>query len=671
MNEILELRTATILLSGPYDRMFDYLIPNSFVIKIGSFVIVPFGKQEIIGIVISKDNYSVPISKLKKIKSHIKLKPLPAEYITFINFFSNWNCTIKGNILKLMLSPHDKNSLRKDLKLTYKIKNKCLLENIQMHELLKLNSYQKYCSKKMIESLNRHKPSYFLLDGVAGSGKTETYLEVVKKCLENKKQVLILLPEIGLTAEWESRFLKKFGFYPKIWHSNISKSQKKKIWLAAYNNECFVLVGARSALFVPLNNLGLIIIDEEHDISYKQDEGIRYHGRDMSIYLASVKKIPIILASATPSIESINNVNQKKFVHLNLPSRATGAKLPEIKLIDLKKNKIKKSTWLSDQLLKELDIRLKKNEQSLIFLNRRGYSRLSICRNCGAKVNCKNCNSWLVEHKSYGTYLCHYCGFKKKIEKVCTNCNSTEIVNCGPGVEKINEEILKYFPEARVEILSSDTTKNLENFKLTLNKIEKGEVDLIIGTQLLSKGYDFPKLTFVAIIDADTDVYGSDLRSNEKFFQLLMQVSGRAGRHLKSDRGLVYIQTHNPENEVLKSIQEMNKSSFFKKELNSRKISFMPPFSKIISIIISSKSQDLLHKFSIELLEKKPKYDNVEVFGPAPAPLNFLRGRYRNRFLVKSNKSIKLQNIVIEWMSLVKAPKRIRVSIDVEPYNFM
>ena len=664
-------KIISVLLSGPYNKTFDYINLENLSDKVGQIVIVPFRNREIIGIVVNKGRDNFPIEKLKKVKSVVNLPLFSKIYLDFIDFFSDWNCADKGNVLKLIISPFDTKTIQNLGHKNYK-PLKFEQSNLKTENTIKeLNKDQKYASRKILEGFQSETSKCFLLDGVAGSGKTETYFQAVKYCLKNNKQVLILLPEIGLTSDWELRFEKSFGFKPLVWHSGITKSKKKKIWLSVLFEKSLVVVGARSALFLPFKNLGLIVIDEEHDLSFKQDEGIRYHARDMSVYLAAKKKIPIVLCSATPSIETLFNVKTKKFIKLNLHSRATGSSLPEIKIIDLRKNPPQKDTWLSEAMIGELKKRFKKNEQSLIFLNRRGYSSLTLCRKCGHRVQCKNCNSWLVEHKKSNTYLCHHCGFKKLLSNKCENCHETEMVSCGPGVEKISEEIQTIFPSAIVENISSDTVKNLEHFNITLEKITKGKVDFIIGTQILAKGYDFPKLNFVGIVDGDVGLYGGDLRSSEKCFQLLSQVSGRAGRHIKKEKGLVYLQTYNPENSVIKTIKEMDRKMFFKEELDYRKSAFMPPFSRLISIILSSKSEKLLNEFSLNLLEKFPNYNEISVLGPAPAPLNFVRGRYRVRFLIRSSKNVNLQNIVRNWISSISVPGSIRLSVDVDPYNFL
>ena len=667
MQDNKKFKLVSVLLSGPFDKVFSYKI-NISSYEVGKIIIAPFRNQKLLGIILDEDPELIEDDKVKEVDCSIKLPPLSKIYIEFINFFGKWNCIKRGLVLKQIFNPHDKNSIKKveDLKIYEFYK----MPEIKSYSQINLNDNQKTVSKKIIKNFTQKKSRTFLLHGIPGSGKTETYFEAINFCIKNKKQVLILLPEIGLTSEWENRFEKRFGIVPDKWHSGIKKSVKKRIWARTILKKDLIIVGARSALFLPLSNLGLIIVDEEHDSSFKQEEGQRYHARDMSIYLSSKAGIPAILASATPSIESLYNVFNKKYVHLNLPSRATGAQMPDVQIIDMKDNPPLSGNWISEPMVNELKRRYENLEQSMIFLNRRGYSNLTICRSCGHRMSCKHCNSWLIEHRKINKYLCHHCGYKKPLSDKCENCSSYDLVSCGPGIEKISDEIKNIFPNSIIENLSSDTFSNLENFNSIIKNIVDGKVNFIIGTQILAKGYDFPKLNYVGIIDGDIGVYGGDLRASEKCFQLLKQVSGRAGRHLKNRRGLVQIQTYNPQNPILKTIRDMDENKFYLEEISYRKDAAMPPFSRLISIIISSKSEKLLYDVCYNLLEKFPRYNNIKILGPAPAPLSFLRGRYRNRFLIKSPKNTFSQDIVKNWIENTKIPKQIRISIDVDPYTF-
>ncbi len=661
-------KRVSVLLVGPYDKTFDYHIDEKLC-EIGKFVLVPFRSKKMIGIIISNETDNLNLSNIKSILSIIDIPPLTKVQIEFVEFFSRWNCIKKGYVLKLLLNPFDKISLLSLSKTFIEQNNKFL--DVKEKSLIDLNIDQIKASKLIIESLKNKISNIFLLEGVPGSGKTETYFEAIKYCIKSNKQVLILLPEIGLTSDFDRRFRNRFGIIPDKWHSEIKKSVKKKIWIKAISKKTMIVVGARSALFLPLNNLGLIIIDEEHDLSYKQEENLRYHARDMAIYLGTRINIPIILSSATPSFETLYNVSINKYKSLNLPSRATGAQMPRIEIIDLKENPPANGYWISEPMIRELKTRYKNNEQSMLFLNRRGYSNLTICRSCGYTIVCKNCSSWLVEHKSANKYLCHHCGYTKDILKKCSECDQNTLIPCGPGIEKINEEIKNLFPKAFILNVSSDTIKNVKGFNKLLRQISDGEADFIIGTQILAKGYDFSLLNYVGIIDGDVGLNGGDFRASEKYFQLLTQVSGRAGRHLKNKKGLVQVQTYNPKNPILKTIKEMNKKSFFNEEIQHREHALVPPFSRLISIIISSKFEHKLNDYCFFMLQNFPKYNKIEILGPAPAPLNFLRGRHRNRFLIKAPKNMYVQDIVMSWINNIKIPSHIRLSIDVDPYNFL
>ncbi|MDC3088513.1 primosomal protein N' [Alphaproteobacteria bacterium] len=537
-----------------------------------------------------------------------------------------------------------------------------------------LNSAQKNAVEKINVSIKKKKPDCFLLDGVPGSGKTETYFQTVKTCLDEGKQILILLPEISLTPDWEKRFYQTFSFAPLVWHSGITKTKKKQIWLSALNSSAGVIVGARSALMLPILNLGLIIVDEEHDPAFKQEEGVRYNARDMAIYKAIRSSVPIVLASATPSLETYHNMKIGKYIHLTLPKRATGAALPDIKLIDLKTNTPERGKWISSVLTNEIKSKLDNREQSLLFLNRRGYAPLTICNSCGNKIKCVNCETWLVEHRSQNTLVCHHCGYTKRISNTCDICGAEgQIKACGPGVERIEEEINQLFPEAKLTVLSSDTMKSQKTLVKTLEKIKNNKVDIIIGTQMIAKGHDFPDLKLVGIIDSDVGLSGGDLRASERSFQLLQQVSGRSGRHSidEQDKGVVFLQTYDNENPIIRAIAKNNRDDFFEKELSSRKNANMPPFGRLAAIILSSKYERKLDGFASELLRVAPLFKNVKIFGPAPAPLYFLRGKYRRRFLIKSDKTVNIQDVLLNWTNKIKTPHNIKLTIDIDPFSFM
>ena len=537
-----------------------------------------------------------------------------------------------------------------------------------------LNEHQKNAVDKINKSIKKNEADCFLLDGVPGSGKTETYFETVQTCLDERKQVLILLPEIALTPDWQKRFYNKFNFNPLVWHSDISKKKRKEIWLSALSGTAGVIVGARSALMIPISKLGLIVVDEEHEPAFKQEENVRYNARDMAVYRAKRSSATIVLASATPSLETFYNMRMGKYIHLTLPKRATGADMPDIKLLDLKLHPPQKGNWISPLLINQIQDKLLKKEQTLLFLNRRGYAPLRVCNSCGNKVKCINCETWLVEHRLDNLLTCHHCGYSKHISNICEVCgNKDQMKSCGPGVERIEEEVQRLFPEAKSITLSSDTMKNQNLLTNAIEQIKNSEVDIIIGTQMVAKGHDFPKLKLVGIIDGDIGLSGGDLRASERSFQLLQQVAGRSGRHTAgtNDKGLVYLQTFDTENPIIKAIAQNNRDDFFEKELISRKNANMPPYGRLAAIILSSKFESNLDSFASDISRLAPSFKNVKIFGPAPAPMYFLRGKYRRRFLIKSDKTVNIQKVLIDWTKKINKPSNINLTIDIDPFSFM
>ena len=537
-----------------------------------------------------------------------------------------------------------------------------------------LNEHQKNAVDKINKSIKKNGADCFLLDGVPGSGKTETYFETVQTCLDERKQVLILLPEIALTPDWQKRFYNKFNFNPLVWHSDISKKKRKEIWLSALSGTAGVIVGARSALMIPISKLGLIVVDEEHEPAFKQEENVRYNARDMAVYRAKRSSATIVLASATPSLETFYNMRMGKYIHLTLPKRATGADMPDIKLLDLKLHPPQKGNWISPLLINQIQDKLLKKEQTLLFLNRRGYAPLRVCNSCGNKVKCINCETWLVEHRLDNLLTCHHCGYSKHISNICEVCgNKDQMKSCGPGVERIEEEVQRLFPEAKSITLSSDTMKNQNLLTNAIEQIKNSEVDIIIGTQMVAKGHDFPKLKLVGIIDGDIGLSGGDLRASERSFQLLQQVAGRSGRHTAgtNDKGIVYLQTFDTENPIIKAIAQNNRDDFFEKELISRKNANMPPYGRLAAIILSSKFESNLDSFASDISRLAPSFKNVKIFGPAPAPMYFLRGKYRRRFLIKSDKTVNIQKVLIDWTKKINKPSSINLTIDIDPFSFM
>lgn len=512
-----------------------------------------------------------------------------------------------------------------------------------------------------------------LLDGVTGSGKTEVYFEAVARALELGQQVLILVPEIGLTSQWLGRFERRFGVKPAKWHSALGNRERIDTWKAVIEGRAKVLVGARSALFLPYQNLGLIVVDESHDQSFKQEDAVNYQGRDMAIVRAKYEQIPIILSTATPDLETVVNVEEGKYDIVELKSRFAAAVLPEIKIIDLKQDKPVRGSWgvswLAPTLANALKENLERQEQSMLFLNRRGYAPLVICRDCGYRIQCPNCTAWLTEHRRVGNLVCHHCGYVTPIPKECPECHSeTGLTACGPGVERVAEEVKFRFPTARVKILSSDITTNFAEVSQVIHEMEEGNVDILIGTQILAKGHHFPSLTLVGIVDADLGLMGSDLRASERTFQLLSQVAGRAGRGEK--KGTVYLQTLYPENAVLQALVENNREKFLALEKKTRRLLKMPPFGKLAAVIVSGPNQEETEKTALWLGQTAPNNEFVSTLGPAPAPIFMLRNKFRYRLLLKTAKNIRIQDVLRDWLKRIKIPGRVRVEVDIDPYSF-
>ena len=719
-----------VLLPFPFDDVFDYKTDKD--LSLGQFVRVPFINNTQIGIVykIGKSS-SLDEKKIKSVIDVFDLPPLKKELLQFIEWAAKYNLASLGMVLKMVLCAK---GVFEDHKcnILYKLTGKTLVDaklknsdarwrviNLLRHapysksEIIKGAGVSASVISTLIETgilepFTTPKIKHFenpkfdfknitltdeqqnaadylcakcntgfnvtLLDGITGSGKTEVYLEAATKILKQNKQVLILVPEIALTTQWLERYEKRFGVRPANWHSGLNANERTQTWQAISENRAKVLVGARSALFLPFADLGLIIIDESHDHSFKQEDIVNYQARDMAIVRAKLENIPIILSTATPDLETIVNVEDKKYDCVKLSTRFANAQLPELKIIDLKKDKPQKgdfgASWISPTLVNALKENLEKGEQSMLFLNRRGYAPLLICRDCGHRMACPNCTAWLTEHRKDNKLICHHCGYSMITPKECPECHSLEgLTACGPGVERIAQEVKARFPNSRVEIISSDVTSSFIEVSNVINRMQNKEIDILIGTQILAKGHHFPLLTLVGIIDADLGLMGTDLRASEQTFQLLSQVSGRAGRGDK--KGTVYLQTLYPDNVILHALVENDKDKFINLEKKSRKLLNLPPFGKLAAIIISSNNINAAEKIASSLIKCAPNMNGVSVLGPAQAPIFMLRGKYRYRLLLKTLKIINIQVVLKKWLSLVNIPNNVRVEVDVDPYSFM
>jgi primosomal protein N' (replication factor Y) (superfamily II helicase) len=513
--------------------------------------------------------------------------------------------------------------------------------------------------------------SVTLLDGVTGSGKTEVYFEAVARTLSKGAQALIMLPEIALTSQFMDRFARRFGCMPVEWHSALSPAERARAWRAAASGEARVVVGARSALFLPYRELGLIVVDEEHDQGFKQEDRVHYQARDMAIVRASLGKFAVILASATPSIESHVNARTGRYRLVELPGRFSGAKLPDVLTIDMRKEPPAKDTWLATSLVTAVTETLAQGQQTLLFLNRRGYAPLTLCRCCGHRLDCPQCTAWLVEHRYRHRLNCHHCGFAVPIPQKCPKCGAAEsLVACGPGVERIAEEVGERFPEARVALLSSDLVPSLVEMRQIIGTIESGAVDIVIGTQMVAKGHHFPRLATVGVVDADLGLGTADPRAAERTFQLLHQVTGRAGRVLACGRGLV--QTYLPEHPVMQAIISGDRNRFLESEIRQRQTALLPPYGRLAALIVSARDKELAALVARELAQAAPTASRIEVLGPAEAPLAVIRGRHRWRLLVKAPRELDIQGYLRLWLgSLRKLPSDVRLTVDIDPYSFL
>ena len=510
-----------------------------------------------------------------------------------------------------------------------------------------------------------------LLRGVTGSGKTEVYLEAVAECLRQGRQALVLLPEIALTAEFITRVEARFGAKPAEWHSGATMTERRRIWKMVGQGGCEVVVGARSALFLPYRDLGLIVVDEEHDTSYKQEDGVLYNARDMTVLRASLCSAQVILASATPSLESWVNAEAGKYRRLDLTARFGEAVMPEMRAIDMRSESLPSNRWISPSLQAAVNARIAKGEQALLFINRRGYAPVTICRACGHQIGCDHCDARMVEHRFQKRLVCHQCGETKPVPEVCPECGAEDrLAAVGSGVERLSEEAQAIFPEAKIATLSSDMFGSARALKAQIAEIAEGDTDIVIGTQLVAKGHNFPRLTLVGVIDADLGLQGSDLRAAERTFQLMRQVAGRAGR--AQARGTALLQTFQPEHPVIRAILSGDEEGFWTAEAAGRREAGVPPYGRMAGIILSSADAQEVFDFATELARRDGPVRAVgaQVFGPAPAPIARIRGRHRVRLLVKAPKGAALQAAVAQWVGQLKPPGTLRLAVDIDPQSF-
>ena len=718
-------KRVQVLVSSPLAKAYDYVAPEGMSVAAGDYVRVPLGKRDLQGVVWSMEsNTDLDAAKLKNIRQKYDAAPMQEVQRQFIAWVARYTMSDLGSVLKMSLSvpealqppkgaqaytlpdilPQKISSHRKKIIDLLKdgiprraidiaravgcsatiiramaqagqLKQAPLSEPFPCRVIdvsaprLTFSPEQQGCADALTALAQEKKFNVALLDGVTGSGKTEVYFEAVAEALRQGKQALILLPEIALSAQFLERFARRFGTEPALWHSEVSPAKRRVAWSGVAEGKTRVVVGARSALFLPFKDLGIIVVDEEHEASYKQEEGVLYHARDMAVVRARLGDIPAVLVSATPSLETYLNAKQGKYHYLHLPSRHAGAALPAVHVIDLKAEKPSRQKFIAPTLEKALRETFAAGEQSLLFLNRRGYAPLTLCRTCGYRFQCAACSAWLVEHRRHGKLQCHHCGFSRPVPPACPACSAEDsLAACGPGVERIQEEVRTLIPEARTLILASDVVTSPKMIADTIRQIEDRKVDVIIGTQIVAKGHHFPGLTCVGVVDADLGLEGGDLRAGERTFQLLHQVAGRAGR---ADRpGRVYLQTYMPGQAVIKALAANDRDRFLEAEGREREKAGMPPSGKLAALILSGADEDKLDQFCRVLAQSAPRYDDIRVLGPAPAPMAYLRGKHRRRFLIKAGRNIAVQKFLQEWLEKTKVPSAFSLKIDIDPQSF-
>lgn len=721
--------TVPVLLPLALEAPYDYLVPEGESLRPGDFVAVPLGPRERIGVVWEGASVEgrppVAPAKLRPVSGKLDLPPLPAVSMAFAEWVANYTLAPPGMVLRMMMSAREafvppkpyfgvrrvgaeparmtaartrvlevmdggllwaKPALAEAAGVSTSVINGLVDAGTLAIEVMPeaplplpdpacarpaLSTDQAEAARELVRIAGAESFAVVLLDGVTGSGKTEVYFEGIAAALEREVQILILLPEIALTSQFLDRFEARFGVRPAEWHSEMTPARRAKVWRAVARGEARVVVGARSALFLPFPHLGLIIVDEEHDQAFKQQDRVSYHARDMAVVRGSLGRHGVILSSATPSVESLVNARQERYVPIELASRYSGAALPDIEAIDLRKHPPERGKWLSPPLVSAVTETLEAGQQALLFLNRRGYAPLTLCRKCGYRFECPQCSAWLVEHRFRGRLQCHHCGFSAPAPSECPDCAGEDtLVPCGPGVERVAEEVAGRFPEARIALLSSDVTPNVAAMRQVLESIEQGHCDLVIGTQLVAKGHHFPGLAIVGVVDGDLGLGQGDPRASERTYQLLHQVTGRAGREAITGKG--YIQTHIPEHPVVRALASGDRDGFLAQEIAARESAGYPPFGRLAALIISAANREAAQGYGRLLVSRAPRADKVTVLGPADAPLAVIRGRHRARVLVKAARETDIQAYLRQWLSATPDPKgSVRLAVDVDPYNFM
>jgi len=721
------IATVRVLLPLPLAEAYDYAVPEGMDLAPGSVVEVPLGRLRRIGVVWGPGTGQVARARLKQVAHRFDLPPLPEVARNFVDRVARYTLSPPGAVLRMTLSstgalepPKPITAYRRaalppeGAKLsaarrrvlavledgpprlpaelareagcgTAVIKGMAeagLLETVLLpgfdpvpqpdlsRPRAVLGETQREAADRLIDAVADGGYSTTLLDGVTGSGKTEVYFEAVAAALAAGRQVLVLLPEIALSAHWLDRFAARFGVRPTEWHSELGPTQRRRNWRAVAFGEARVVVGARSALFLPYPELGLIVVDEEHESAFKQEDGVVYQARDMAVLRGHLGNFPVVLASATPSLETLANVEAGRYGALELPSRHGAARLPAVSAIDMRRESPPRGRFLSPTLREAVVETLQAGDQAMLFLNRRGYAPLTLCRHCGHRLECPHCTAWLVEHRLAGRLECHHCGHRAPLPKACPSCQAEgSFAACGPGVERIAEEVDATLPEARWQIVASDTFSGPQAIADLTADLDSGAVNLLIGTQILAKGHNFPGLTLVGVVDADLGLAGGDLRAAERTWQLLHQVGGRAGRGEKPGR--VLLQSFMPDHPVMQTLVADDRDGFLASEAEARRSRGLPPYGKLVALIISGPDRGAVDRVSQDLGRAAPQGEGLMVLGPADAPLAMLRGRHRRRLLLKADRRIGVQPLVADWVSRVQVPGTVRVQVDIDPYSFL
>lgn len=724
------VRAAKVLFPLPFNEPFDYLIEDNRNATYGAFVRAPLGPRTIWGVLWPTDNEKIDVVDETKLKTILEIAPessLSDDTMDFITWTANYTLAPIGSVLRMVMRSGDgieRPPMRRGFRLGRKpparltparkavlaaagndyartAKNLATAAGVSdavVRGLAKtgaliaepidpdppftppdislhgkpLNKQQSAASKQIQFRIQDGGPSVTLIDGVTGSGKTEVYLEAVATALANDEtaQIAILIPEIALTVPFLRRVEERFGATPAPWHSELTGAQRRRTWRRVADGSARLVVGARSTLFLPYQNLRLIIVDEEHDGAYKQEDGVIYQARDLAVARGAKSRFPVILASATPSLETVMNVGNGRYDAVGLSERYAEAAMPKLTLIDLRTDGGQSSYWLSPRLAEAVDQRLARSEQSLLFLNRRGYAPLTICRRCGHRMTAPNSDTCLVEHRFSNRLVCHHTGFSMEKPTACPACNAVDsLAPCGPGVERVFEEAKHRWPDARISILSSDAAPTATAMRAVLDDMAAGDIDILIATQIAAKGHHFPNLTLVGVVDADLGLSGGDLRAAERTYQLLSQVAGRAGRASKS--GEAMLQTHHPEAAVFQALAADDREAFIDAEAHARAAHGAPPFGRLASVILRSTDEKALEIAAKNLRLAAPRGNGVAVMGPARAPIYRLRGVARMRFLVKTRRDVNIQAYLRDWLGRVKETSKVRRTIDIDPYSFL